>query len=429
MSSPTVAFVSIFLSLTLGVHPVEVLVGDDVDQVEIWLDYRLIGTIEGPEWKLDADFGRDLEPHVLKAVAFDAEGEELARAEQWINLPTPTAEVDLIIDRQPSGEAFVRLTWSSVMGDEPLSVAVSLDGQPLDITNPERIPLPPHDPAQLHFLRAELEFPFNVSRVRELTFGGSYGDELKTELTAFPVLLGDKRAGRTMQEIDALHSWFLSGEAPVMVAAVDEGPAEVTIVRDRGAQERLERVGAGHLLRSRFDAALKEEQNMAFFWPFMVRAPSGRWTFPSPFGWMSSRDGGIPWFLATVPPPAPPDGQQLLADAVAVAGMNSLTRNRRRAVVLILGDQPEDYSRLRPAAVRRYLEALRVPLYIWSPHKNLTSEWGEVREVSSMGQFRSAVSDLARDLERQRIVWLQGRHLPQRIRLTEKAGEVTFPGS
>ena len=428
MSSPIVAFVTIFLSLTMGVHPVEVLVGDGVERVEIWLDYELVGSMSGPEWSLDTDFGGALEPHHLEAVAFDAEGKELAREEQWVNLPSPTAEAFVVIDRAPSGEAWVRLTWENVMGDDPERVSVSLDGQALDVTDPARVPLPPHDPEQLHFLRAELEFAHNVSVVKEHTFGGSYGDELNTELTALPVRVSDKRGERRLPGLDVLQDWFVSGNVPARVAAIDEGPAEITIVRDRATQERLDRLAAGHQLGNRFVAALGKEQKLAFFWPFMVRAPSGHWTFPAPLGWMSAQDGGVPWFLATMPSPAPPDGRQLLADAVAVAGMNSLTRNRRRAVVLILGQEPQDESYLSPAVVRRYLEALRVPLYVWSPHKGVTSDWGEVRDVSTMGKFRAAVSELARDVDRQRIIWLQGKHLPQRIRLTEQAEAISFPG-
>lgn len=440
MSSPIVAFVSIFLSLTMGVHPVEVLVSDEVERVELWLDHKLVGDMRAPAWSLSANFGRDLEPHLLEAVAFNAADEELARIEQWVNLPKATAEADLVIERTPSGRAHVRLTWANVMGEDPVDVELAMDGRPLEFEDPTRIPLPEHDVSQLHFLRAELHFEHNVSVVEEVTFGGSYGDELNTELTALPILpAGDTKKVR-LPEIEALQDWFLSGDRPVVVAAVEEGPAEITIIRDRAVQGDIERLVAGNAMRftggsgmsrsffaGRFDAPLKDEQKLAFFWPFMVRAPAGVWTFPAPLGWMSPRDGGVGWFLATVPPPAPPDGRQLLTDAVAVAGMNSLTRNRRRAVVLILGRDPADSSRLSPETVRSYLRSVRVPLYVWSPYEQPHSHWGEVRDISNMGKLRSAVSELARDVERQRIIWFEGRHLPQRIGLSDRATNVAFP--
>lgn len=428
MSSPIVAFVSIFLGLTIGVHPVEVLVSGDVDHVELWLDYELVGRVSAPGWKLPTDFGAELEPHLLEAVAFDAGGEELGRVEQWVNLPTPAADAHVVIEREADGTAVARLTWESVMGDEPERVALSLDGVAVEVADPSRVRLPAHDPAQLHFLRAELAFPHNVSVVEELTFGGSYGDRVDTELTALPILLAAEGDGSRLPGLTELQSWFLSGEGEAVVAAVDEGPAEIIFIRDRAAQDSLHRLGAGGVRGGRFDAALKGDQKLAFFWPFMVQAPSGLRLFPPPLGWMSPRDGGVAWFMANMPPPAPPDGRQLLADAVAVAGMNSLARNRRRAVVLILGREPSDESQLSPPTVRHFLSTLRVPLHVWSTHQEVMTEWGVVRDVSNMGRFRAAVSDLARQVERQRIVWLQGRHLPQRVRLSDRAAAIAFPG-
>jgi hypothetical protein len=313
------------------------------------------------------------------------------------------------------------------MGDEPLRVALSLDGRPLELDDPARVPLPDHDPAQLHFLRVEIEFPHNVSVVEELTFGGSYGDRVDTDLTALPVVIADRRSGTPLPGPGGLGGWFLSNGRETAVAAVDEGPAEITILRDRAVQDRLERLVPDRLAGVRFDAVLRADQKLAFFWPFMVRAPSGIWTFPPPFGWMSPRDGGVPWFLAGTPPPAPPDGKQLLADAIAVAGMNSLARNRRRAVVLILGREPSDESQFSPQTVRHFLASLRVPLHVWSPYEHTDSAWGPVRDVSSLWKFRAAVTELARDVDRQRIVWLQGRHLPQRVELSERAATIAFP--
>ena len=443
MSSPIIAFVSFFLSLTLGTQPVAVLVNDDVDRVELWLNSQPAAVLTGPPWRAEIDFGDDLAPHHLEAVALDAEGDELSRVDQWVNLPTPTADANIVIERRDDGSAFARLTWANLMGDEPETIAVSMDGQALEVVDPAHIPLPPHDLEQLHFLRAELSFAYNVSVLEEVTFGGSYGDQLSTDLTALPVVVeGSGKRGR-LPDLDALQDWFVSGGERATVAAVaDEGPAEITIIRDRPVQAALERLVAGNSNRlstgaglrrsffsARFDAALKPGQKLAFFWPFLVQSPSGPWTFPPLVGWMFPQDGGVGWFLANGPPPPPPDGRQLLADAVAVAGMNSLARNRRRAVVLILGERPEDDSRLTPEIVKRYLASIRVPLFVWSPYKGIVdSPWGEVRDVSTFGKLRSAVSDLSREVARQRIVWLQGRHLPQRIQLSEAAGGIDFPG-
>ena len=68
------------------------------------------------------------------------------------------------------------------------------------------------------------------------------------------------------------------------------------------------------------------------------------------------------------------------------------------------GGSPEDASRYDPATVRRYLAAIRVPLYVWSVEKGgagspALASWGEVEDVSSLGRLRRAVERLRDDLE------------------------------
>jgi hypothetical protein len=91
-------------------------------------------------------------------------------------------------------------------------------------------------------------------------------------------------------------------------------------------------------------------------------------------------------------------------------------------VVLILGEELPDGSAISPDAARRYLEALQVPLSVWSVARTggETTPWGEVVDVSNLPAFERAVRALVRSLDRQVIAWIGGRHLPQTIEL---AGE------
>jgi hypothetical protein len=87
-------------------------------------------------------------------------------------------------------------------------------------------------------------------------------------------------------------------------------------------------------------------------------------------------------------------------------------------VVLVLGSDPRDQSRYEPALVRRYLERLRVPLLVWSlapTAAGLASPWGAAEDVSNLDGLDTAVERLRRRLDRQFIVWLEGRYLPQDI--------------
>lgn len=422
MSSSVLAFATIFLGLIVGPQPVEVRVDGRVETVALELDGRRVAELDGPSWRGTVDFGQRLEPHRLEAIAYDAEDAELARAVQWINLPKPGAEVELMIERDEDGRSHAGLTWANVSGYQPQTIRVEFDGREIPVTDPDRIPLPPHDPERLHFLRVEIEFPDNVSAVEELTFGGSYGERVDTQLTAIPVRL---ERGAELPDPNELATYFTVDGRPTRVAAVDEGPAEIVLVRDRAVQPALEQLvgrrGAQSNYWGRFEGRLRLDQKLGFFWPFLVRSASGRWTFPATYGWMSARDGGVGWFLARVPPPRTPPEGQMLTDAVAVAGLNALARNRRRAVVLVLGPAPEDASRLLPAEARRYLGLLRVPLFVWSPHEHPASPWGEVTDISTGTDLLRAIGELSDAVDRQRIVWIEGRHLPQRIELSHRA--------
>jgi len=435
MSSQILAFATVFLSLTVGVQPVDLMVSGTVSRVELILDGELIAELDSPPWRVECDFGQSLEPHRLEAVAYDGEDAEAARVVQWVNLSTAPAEASIVIER-PAGEPpYARLSWANLFGDAPQSISLTMDGAPLEITDPSRIPLPPHDLDDLHFLRTEIDFADNISTVVEAVFGGSYGDQVSAMLTALPITLHGRSK---LPDIERLQDWFLSDGQPVQVAAIDKGEAKIVFIRDRAAQPSLEsllekpRAGGQRMwLRDSKDAArfvdqLKKDQVFGFFWPFLETARPGLTLFPRTYGWLSPRDGGVGWLLARVPPP-PYESEQMLADAVAVGGMSSLARNRRRAVVLILGDSPEDESRIAPAEARAYLQRIRVPLFVWSPLPQAgNSPWGEITDISTPGKLASAVAELSEAVDRQRIVWLEGRHLPQQIELTSRAVSVGF---
>jgi hypothetical protein len=113
---------------------------------------------------------------------------------------------------------------------------------------------------------------------------------------------------------------------------------------------------------------------------------------------------------------------------VAVAGLQAADENDRRAVVLVLGGESQDASRYDVATVRRYLAAIRVPLFVWSLYGAKTPAavaWsggeGKAEDVSSLSRLADAVDRLKGELADQRVVWLDGHHLPQSIALSPAA--------
>ena len=111
------------------------------------------------------------------------------------------------------------------------------------------------------------------------------------------------------------------------------------------------------------------------------------------------------------------------AAAVAVAGLAAYESRRRRAVVLIPSERPSEDS-LSSVQVQGYLEDLRVPFFVWEPESKPSGKfksWGEVRSTGNLKQLAQAFSDLEREMDRQWIVWIDGKHLPQEIELSEAA--------
>jgi uncharacterized membrane protein len=128
-------------------------------------------------------------------------------------------------------------------------------------------------------------------------------------------------------------------------------------------------------------------------------------------------------------------------------------------VVLVLGPDAEDASPFAPAAARRFLASLRVPLEVWYVEKSwkalrgeerrafrksqadlprkdrlavrelarerarrrdlATAGWGTHRDVDSLETLLDAAHRLRADLEHQRVLWVDGFHLPQAVALAD----------
>ncbi len=421
-----VEFVTLLLgALVAGPTEVRLEVHRDVAAVELLLDGTAVGTLRAAPWRAEVDFGAELAPHLLEAVAYSPERGEVGRASQWVNLNPRESEVTIALDRDlRSGRVMARVGWQSLAEDNrPLAVRALFDGEPLEVRDPAAIVLPPHTADRVHHLGLELEFAGGVRASAEVTFGGQYGDSISSELTAFPVVLGGRDE---LPEPEAMRGWFRSGERPLRVHGADRGVAEIVVVRSSEARTRLYRMQRRRAPAPGF-ATLDSDQRLRFLGaspqlvgggaePFVVfpRSPE-----------IGSRIRGLLELLAMVSLPGASSQEPRLADAVAVAGLFANRSARRRAVVLIAtGDSP-DASRFDPARVRRYLARVGVPLVVWSPEPGggAVGEWGPAVDVSTGFRMDRAWAALGRELERQRVVWLSGLHLPQHIVLDTEGVE------
>jgi hypothetical protein len=449
-----IAFVTLLLGLVTGVYPIEVTVGGPVARVEILLDSVKAAEISAPPWRSTVDLGSGLQPHELVARALDAAGKTLASTEQWVNLPRPKAEVEIVLESRPDGQpAAARLTWQSFDNSAPTAIQLTLDDRPLAIDAGRRAALPKIDLAQTHVLSAELHFGGGIVGRRDVVLGGSYGSQMATELTAIPLRV-QSRARKDLQPA-ALQGRLTSGGEALAVAAVEEGPAKVLVVSVPGPGPVRERlipaiVQIGNqiqppepdgrdrtaLLGSRTEMRFDEDTRVRFVVPVArrVAGPSIAAELFDTTREFGREDGGLLFLLATSTPafgrgaPAPQ-----VAEAVAVAGLLAAAENRRRAVVLLLADSDTDASRYTAQQVRSFLDAIRVPLHVWnlrgSRANAVSAVWGGAEDVSTLPRLRSAFDKLTDDLESQRIALVEGRHLPRAVALKPGDAAVQLLGT
>lgn len=436
-----ITFLTLLLGLASGQIPVEVAVSGEVAAVELLVDGVVAARMSGPPWAADVDFGPELLPRELVARALDREGREVARAAQWVNLPRPQAEVQILLESDAKGRPVAaHLSWQSVTATAPDSILLTLDGRPLPVDGKGRATLPPTDPKVTHLLTAELLFPPGIPARKDVVFGGEWGSAVSTDLTAVPVRLGRRVK---LPAVDRLGDLLSIGGRPLDVAAVEEGAGRLFVVRAATQAEvssKLAQQGGRWVpgqqrfqmqVDLRHEMKLGREDEIRFVFP---TARFFRGTGVSAELFDSSRafsyeDGGMRWLLGNVEIAS--ESEPRIADAVAVAGLMAATDHRRRAVVLVVGRDAADTSRYDPATVRRYLSALAVPLFVWSlesPDSPAAKAWAIAEDVSNQHKLYAAVKRVKDELEAQRIVWVEGRHLPQSIALDPSAKGIELLG-
>jgi hypothetical protein len=427
-----IEFATLFLGLVFGPQRVELLVHEQVETVEILLDHQRVGRLEGTPWQMTVDFGEELAPHVLQAVALDSQGGELDRVEQWVNVFTEQTEVSILVSPRQQVDGFrAQVAWESVAEHlEPQSFLIELDGEPFEVEDPRLFDLPGVDPERTHLLRVELRFSDTLETVAETVFGGPYSGEVTTELTAVPVVLDGRKK---LPPLEDMQGWFLEAEKPLTVRAVEDGQAEIVVVRDLATIEvmRKLRPRAVRQQASRrssvvvLDPPLRKDHSIRFLTPVArsIEREGYRYQLFPPLGPFSRDEASYLQLFSSVAPDGDDIDDQRITDAVAVAGMVAAKSGRRRAVILIAGADSPDRSQLAPAMVIRFLRRLRVPLVVWTPVKGRkeVEVWGPSENVTSRQGLVAAYKTLSKQLDQQRIVWLEGLHLPQRITLSAAA--------
>ncbi len=474
-----VEFLTLFLGLTNGVQAVELNVAGPVAAVEVRLDGETLTTLTAAPWVVDCDLGTAPLPHDLVAIARDAGGRELDRAEQWINMASRQTAATLAVDSDERGRArALRVDWQAIGEPEPEKIEATFDGRPLDVSDPDHIPLPDHQARDFHYVSAAVEFAGEEDSRRDAELGGVRVRKISTQLTAVVVDV-DGRKG--LPPVSRMRSWFSKDGEPLAIHGVEKGPMELFVVRGPGSQAQLDELAKCVLeigfIPGRGPAGMWREWDAAVFFTgrqstieervqalFHQLAPlrhfaafdhKVRLRFVSPrpgpltpaglgpemfahSRTYAGSEGGLSWLVRQQPPLV---FEPQVGEAVALAGMTARAGNLRRAVLLITAGPAADATvrdrgAYSPADIRALLRALQVPLYVWSFAMPPDLEWGEAVDLGDLSKpgrvaarLERASAALQRDLKHQRVVWLEGRHLPQQIELGAEARGVRLAGA
>jgi len=404
-----ITFLTVYLGLIAGHQPVELRVDPTVRTIQLLLDGKKIDVLGAPPWRSVVDFGPTIQPHELVARALDEKGEEITRVSQFINLPRATAELDIVVDRDANGTPTrATLTGFHVSYASVRRATLKLDEKPLSLDRNYRASLPKLEMKRPHVLAAEMRFADGTVARRDVVFGGEFAETMPTQLTPTVVT----RTGGA--DVPLADDCFVSNGTPLRVSNVEKPGGTVIIVRDPDPAEvkaallftaviggnidtaamrnaaKLDPDTTLELMSPAADRVVAPDQPTAILFP----------SFPDP-----DTKEGIYWFLTSTKIRGN-DAPRRWADAVAVAAVKAVSSGRRRAVLLVLGSQP-DASYHKAEAVRQYLESIGVPLFVWSVFgKPGNDAWGKIEDVSTLEKMDAAAGEIRRALDIQRIAWI-----------------------
>jgi hypothetical protein len=326
----------------------------------------------------------------------------------------------------------VRVFWEAADTEEPLSVYAIFDGQVLQPDEDGLYPLPPYDQDEVHFVSAEARFLDGLTARSDVTFGGRYGSQVATELTAVPIVLDGPPP--TIAELTGM---FRVRGRVLAPAAVEKAGSRVYLVRDQAAVSELrhvqttqDRIRPSHRLSSRALGVepVRRERDQLHFVVANPTVRRDRFLYPTSSG-IAIRNQDVGWLVTHLSNRDSAIRGQRPTDASAVAAIQAAAQGAPRAVVLVLSEDPRDDSRYRPEDVRRYLQWLRVPLFVWTTGPAPKPEWGETWTIRGTRELRRAEKALFNELARQWIVWLEGNHMINEVELVETPTRFRLAGS
>jgi hypothetical protein len=412
--------------LLMGPIEVHLRVPPETASIAVSLDGVPLIEHAGPPWRVEIPFPEVPRPAHLGLVALDAERRSLAELDRFVNLDLESCEppdgrsietVTPVLIELPEGAAeptAQTLAGRFRIGDQPLEV-VAVEAGPAEL-------LVVQDPAiQAIFDQLSITYLGTESRQR-LGRNDDRDQDILHE---------------AIQSLEPLPEggWEEGGDD-----GADDGSA-TTAEGMRNPRQRVQeqRLRSGSFRGWRGFADFELEGRIRYLWPAgppVARLERETVVFPV-IGPFDPGLDGVLWHLQTA---AGVGHGQRLADAVAIAGFQAAATCRRRAVVLFEALETRDASLLEGPEVLSWLESVQVPLFALrsrelDPTSNIDKAnadrirkddpWGgstilldrdvTVRLPQTADRFARFQQRVEASLERQRVVWLEGRHLPSEI--------------
>ncbi len=430
--------------LVVGELEVRVDLGSGGGPAELFLDGDKACAMTAAASSCKVGLGPDPRVHLLELVR------DGARVERWVNRPGQEAELAVQPLPPPdAGPCQARIGWAHPERQNPVELEVILPGAQPQITGGGRMvsfPCPPSGQSQT--LVAMAVFP-DGRRVEATAVVGGFADHTAVELHAVPLVAGEKTP------CEAGAGW------PAAAERLEKSGFEVVIVLDPEASYvplRNSGWNIGRLDNTAGTATKVFDQVVRSGSQDSEPEPRNSWLkakstlFDADRLWYVAPDEGLHrvngfgqgrpnWLdllfrfgLADVP------GKPRIADAVAASGLVAAAGPRRRAVVLVLGNNvhKRDGSRFTPQQAREYLAEVGVPLLVLRNGKRREDGWPAGLSALNMEVMSKSLKTVREVLDAQCIAWFSSRwqpsqleqELPVGVRLAGRGGDApTSPES